>query len=282
MGQEDDRATKVKETFLGSGLEGDTLVVEGRGGLIEFSHGSIRIAVLSASINGQQLRYPALSDSLPVLRRQQIDSAATTLAHSGVGMLELTVLYRGSGDIPPAAQFGLELRDANSGVQLRKLRAFQYEGDTIATLRYPLNYPGRLVTLGFVGTGMNTACRFTLERWFMPAEEGCASLSGLEQSGVVTELPTTFALHQNYPNPFNPTTEIRFDLPDAGNVSLVVYDVLGREVVELASGHREAGYHSATWNASGQSSGVYFARFNVTNADGKVAYSKINKLLLMK
>ncbi|MEK9137393.1 MAG: T9SS type A sorting domain-containing protein, partial [Bacteroidota bacterium] len=77
--------------------------------------------------------------------------------------------------------------------------------------------------------------------------------------------PVRFELAQNYPNPFNPTTEIRFDLPDAGNISLVVYDVLGREVAELASGYREAGYHSATWNASAQASGVYFARFTVTN-----------------
>jgi hypothetical protein len=65
-------------------------------------------------------------------------------------------------------------------------------------------------------------------------------------------------------------------------VSLVVYDVLGRQIAELANGYREASYHSATWNASGQSSGVYFARFSVTNADGKVAYAKVNKLVLMK
>lgn len=96
------------------------------------------------------------------------------------------------------------------------------------------------------------------------------------------DVPAVLALHQNYPNPFNPTTEMCFDLPEAGNVSLVVYDVLGREVATLASGYREAGYHSATWNANGQASGVYFARFNVTSADGKNIYAKINKLVLMK
>ena len=96
------------------------------------------------------------------------------------------------------------------------------------------------------------------------------------------EIPLTYSLAQNYPNPFNPTTEIRFGLPDAGNVSLVVYDVLGRKVAELANGYQAAGYHTATWNAAGAASGVYFARFSVTGAGGAVAYTKINKLVLMK
>jgi hypothetical protein len=83
-------------------------------------------------------------------------------------------------------------------------------------------------------------------------------------------------------NSFNPTTEIKFDLPEAGNVSLAVYDVLGREVAELASGYHEAGYHSATWNAAGQASGVYFARFVATDASGSVRISKVNKPVIMK
>ena len=97
-----------------------------------------------------------------------------------------------------------------------------------------------------------------------------------------SEVPTVFALHPNYPNPFNPTTEMRFDLPEAGTVSLIIYDVLGRQVAELASGYREAGYHSATWHASNQASGIYFARFNVTDAAGNMKYSKVTKLILMK
>ena len=91
-----------------------------------------------------------------------------------------------------------------------------------------------------------------------------------------------YKLEQNYPNPFNPTTEIRFALPNAGHVSLVVYDVLGRKAAELVNSDHEAGYHSATWSASDQASGVYFARFIVTDALGNVKYSKVNKLVLMK
>lgn len=89
-------------------------------------------------------------------------------------------------------------------------------------------------------------------------------------------------LLQNYPNPFNPSTEIRFDLPAPGNVSLVVYDILGRNMAQLVSGVYEAGSHTATWNAQDFPSGIYFARFAVTDSEGKMLYGKVNKLVLMK
>lgn len=95
-------------------------------------------------------------------------------------------------------------------------------------------------------------------------------------------LPTQFAVQHNYPNPFNPSTTISFDLPENSNVRLIVYDVLGREVAQLVNGAREAGYHSATWDASIMASGVYFARFTATDASGNVRLNKVTKLLLTK
>lgn len=94
--------------------------------------------------------------------------------------------------------------------------------------------------------------------------------------------PKHFELFQAFPNPFNPSTEIRFELPEVANVSLVVIDVLGRKVADVVNGLHEAGYHSVTWNASDVSSGVYFARFIATDANGFVKYSKINKLVLIR
>jgi hypothetical protein len=94
--------------------------------------------------------------------------------------------------------------------------------------------------------------------------------------------PTTWTLYSCYPNPFNPSTEIRFDLPDPAAVSLAVYDLLGRKVADLASGHYEAGYHSAVWNATDMASGVYLARLEVVDQSGRLAYTKVNKLVLMK
>jgi hypothetical protein len=78
-------------------------------------------------------------------------------------------------------------------------------------------------------------------------------------------LPTAFALEQNYPNPFNPTTTIEFSLLEAGHASLIVYDVLGREVARLVDGQLDAGAHQRVWSgvdAAGRSvaSGLYMYR----------------------
>ncbi|MFN3560323.1 MAG: T9SS type A sorting domain-containing protein [Chloroherpetonaceae bacterium] len=70
--------------------------------------------------------------------------------------------------------------------------------------------------------------------------------------------PKGYALEQNYPNPFNPTTVISYQLPTASNVSLKVYDVLGKEVMTLVSGRQAAGSYTYTLNASNLASGVYF------------------------
>ena len=78
---------------------------------------------------------------------------------------------------------------------------------------------------------------------------------------VPPAVPGLFALYQNYPNPFNPTTKIQFDLSQNVSVSLRVYDVTGREVVELLnSAPLNAGTHVIEFNASGLTSGVYFYR----------------------
>lgn len=110
------------------------------------------------------------------------------------------------------------------------------------------------------------------------------SVSSTNQTSKVatSAVPAQFVLHQNYPNPFNPSTQIDFDLPEDSFVSLNVFDVLGRKVGEIANGNYAAGYHSATWNAAGVASGVYFARFTATDEFGKLKFSKIGKLILSK
>ncbi len=71
-------------------------------------------------------------------------------------------------------------------------------------------------------------------------------------------IPDKYDLSQNYPNPFNPVTTINYDLPSDGIVTLIVYDMLGREVKTLVNEMKTAGYHKIQFNAADLASGAYF------------------------
>jgi len=87
-----------------------------------------------------------------------------------------------------------------------------------------------------------------------------------DRSDTEVMLPEVTSLAQNYPNPFNANTTIRYRLAASGNVSLEVYDISGRFVATLVDGHREAGEHMTTWDASDVSSGVYFYKLETAES----------------
>jgi hypothetical protein len=78
-------------------------------------------------------------------------------------------------------------------------------------------------------------------------------------------LPTSVALDQNYPNPFNPVTLVRFGIPEAADVTITVFDMLGRSVGTIAEGTFAAGWHEARFDAAGLASGVYIYRMRTGN-----------------
>ena len=92
---------------------------------------------------------------------------------------------------------------------------------------------------------------------------------------VLGTFPGVYTLMQNFPNPFNLTTTIRFDLPSATNVSLKVYDLLGREIASLTQAHLEAGYHQVQWKAN-VASGIYFYRLQTEE------FVETKKMVLLK
>ncbi len=86
------------------------------------------------------------------------------------------------------------------------------------------------------------------------------------QDADVTDAPETFELNQNYPNPFNPTTNISFTLAERSEVSLKIYDVMGREVAALANQQSYArGHHTLSFDASNLPSGMYIYRLIIDN-----------------
>ena len=109
-------------------------------------------------------------------------------------------------------------------------------------------------------------------------------LNGGKATGVAARndaLPATYSLSQNYPNPFNPSTTLEFGLPEPGRVSIVLYDIVGRETVRLADADFQAGYHSIRFSAANLSSGVYFYRIVAAKKAGG-SFIETKKMVLMK
>jgi hypothetical protein len=118
------------------------------------------------------------------------------------------------------------------------------------------------------------------------ATDGSFGLSGLGDDGNCWEtvfqltstlaideygIPAEFTVYQNYPNPFNPSTAFEFDVATPTNVSLLIYDLTGKEVYSLASGYHVPGRYSVVWNAidyNGQSvsSGMYIYQLRTSDA----------------
>ena len=90
-----------------------------------------------------------------------------------------------------------------------------------------------------------------------------------------TVIPKIFSLRQNYPNPFNPSTTILYSVGKKAKVSVVLYDMLGKEVTTLVSDTKERGDHTVQWNGTNSngtqaSSGSYLYRMIASNDDGSV------------
>ena len=77
-------------------------------------------------------------------------------------------------------------------------------------------------------------------------------------TGTLIMIPEEYSLSPAYPNPFNSVTTLSYGLPQDTHVNIKVYDILGKEVVELINTIQPVGYHKYVWNADKQASGVYF------------------------
>jgi hypothetical protein len=89
-------------------------------------------------------------------------------------------------------------------------------------------------------------------------------------------VPSSYFLSQNYPNPFNSSTKFKFGIPKISNVKLIIYDVLGREVVVLLNDKLNPGFYETIWEADNYSSGVYYCILISGN------YAETKKLVLLK
>jgi hypothetical protein len=94
-------------------------------------------------------------------------------------------------------------------------------------------------------------------------------------------IPESFALHANYPNPFNPTTTISYDLPEQAQVTLGIYDLLGKQIKTLVNQSQDAGNRTAVWDGTDDlgrqvSAGVYL--YQIEAGD----FTQTRKMVLLK
>jgi hypothetical protein len=191
----------------------------------------------------------------------------------------------------------------------------QLWGLTLTGSVYKINKTNATATLvGTTGVTLNTAITFSMQGRFYLANglgnttsnlytldttNGTATLIGSTNkkgiNGIAinsypigiepisTTIPDAYNLYQNYPNPFNPVTKIKFDIPALSSpleggreVTLIVYDILGKEVTTLVNEKLKPGVYEINWNASHLASGIYFYRL-VTDR-----YVNTKKLVLIK
>jgi M6 family metalloprotease-like protein len=223
-------------------------------------------------------------------------SAHTALAPSEFVYSEVASGYS-VDNIAPGVPSGLAVTSAANGVRV----TWEYDMEAEKDFQYFAVYRGQTDT--FTPEHPDSTFGITAETFFIdedmtPLVVNYYRVGAVDHNGNTSELseaisgdylsvdgsagvPETFALQQNYPNPFNPTTVIRFDVPEATYLSLVVYDILGREVAHLEDGYIEPGYHQSVWNgrtSAGREvpTGVYIARL-VTPS-----YRQQIKMVLMK
>ncbi|AXI99508.1 Por secretion system C-terminal sorting domain-containing protein [Cyclonatronum proteinivorum] len=174
----------------------------------------------------------------------------------------------------PAINFSTQPNDYNLGTA-----AFAEDGDFVFVL--PLDFSAETVELAGAESGELIALFdlimneipgnfFFIANGFaenpqlglLNAETGAFTPLMRATSLPQTEMPLTFALQQNYPNPFNPATNIRFSIPETGDVSLSVYNLQGQRVATLVNSTLQAGAHQVRFDGSALSSGLYLARLS--------------------
>jgi hypothetical protein len=196
----------------------------------------------------------------------------------------------------PAAQvwqvpFGSEGNTISLGVENSSSTAAKNVSVTFTNLPSWLRFNSNTVMLKSIpakGTG-NAEFTFSVDRKAPVGKD--TTLSAVISSGdgqtwtkditVSVGAPKDYKLYNNFPNPFNPSTKIAFELPKASHVTLTIYDVLGREVAQIAEGNYPAGYTEVTWNGINRngeqvSSGVYFYRITAGH------WSKVMKMMMVK
>jgi aminopeptidase N len=146
-----------------------------------------------------------------------------------------------------------------------KIKISTTEGDTLFTIFNDMLNQDFEIDVNGGPTGLS----FDYGNWIL---KSLSITTGIDDNIIVNE----YSLEQNYPNPFNPSTKIKYQIADAGFVSLRVYDMLGNEVATLVNQDKSIGSYEVDFNASNLPSGIYFYTLNAGE------FSQTRKMILLK
>jgi hypothetical protein len=154
-----------------------------------------------------------------------------------------------------------------------KIWSLEYDGITPTVNQYLLNVTGSLTSFGvdqqnelYLTSSNGKIYRFT------------PTVTSIENDITIDE----YFIEQNYPNPFNPATIIKYNLPEDSEVSIKIYDALGKEIDSITTGYQPKGTYQRTWNAKGFASGVYYVKMNAQSLSSNKTFSRTMKMLYLK
>ena len=184
-----------------------------------------------------------------------------------------------------ARQVDQNLLDMNSGQPALFLASNKTPGQVaIGAMKVDgqaVSGDGTLVEFTFKTTQTPIASDFQiLDGVMVDLAGGIDAITHIEM-GSLEPLPTDYTLEQNVPNPFNPSTTIDYRLPEAGDVQIVIYNLLGQEVRTLIRETMDAGFHSVVWDGTDAfgkqvASGIYIYRMSVGDI------TKVQRMMLLK
>ncbi|MCF7886079.1 MAG: T9SS type A sorting domain-containing protein [Candidatus Marinimicrobia bacterium] len=221
---------------------------------VEFNKNGVGLFV---SPNGYALRAPADEDTLYKVLDPIEDEVYNIEYEEGVPDTDFCDIYDvefvKDTTVYIAGEDGIILKSDDTGL------TWSRESSPITSTIQKLSYKNNI--LWAVGQGGNILKKNIIN-------------VGIEKNE--NAIPIEYSLEQNYPNPFNPVTNISFALPKAADVTLIVYNLMGQEVREIANDHMKAGKHRVTFDAKELSSGIYFYKLKAGN------YTQIRKMTLLK
>lgn len=194
------------------------------------------------------------------------DAPAVQVSSGELVLVEEAVYGSRTGYLSlPADAYTLDLTDAATGDPLGSFLAdvSMLEGEALTVM-----------ASGFVTPGDAEGRNFGL--FAVLADGQVLELENVTSTNPGDEVPNEFTLNQNYPNPFNPTTQITYALPEAGEVTLEVFNLQGQRVAVLVNGQQNAGQHTVSFDATHLASGMYLYRLQ------SGSFVDVRKMMLVK